>query len=150
MFSTSRPKQKIVILLIVVSFIGIGWFALVASPDETVYQRVEIGGKGWRVIGVADTPETRARGLSHRETLEPQAGLLFAFPKPGKPSFWMKDMRFPIDIIFIREGVVDSVALDQTPGDLTLVRPKGPVTHVFEVNAGEAEGVYPGEGVRLR
>ena len=101
-------------------------------------------------VEVADTPALRERGLGGRDNLCTACAMLFVFSAPGKYGFWMKDMRFPIDIIFIREGVVDSVALDQTPGDLTLVRPKGPVTHVFEVNAGEAEGVYPGEGVRLR
>lgn len=118
------------------------------SSDTTRPTHILIHEQSWQVIGIAENEETRRRGLSHREKLEPQTGLLFSFPEVGKYSFWMKDMRFPLDIIFIRpNGVVDSVASNRLPGDLTPVFPQEPILHVFEVNAGEAKDIQPGDKV---
>jgi uncharacterized membrane protein (UPF0127 family) len=50
---------------------------------------------------IANTPEKRALGLSGRETLLPDTGMLFVFDTPGSHDIWMKDMRFPIDILWI-------------------------------------------------
>lgn len=52
-------------------------------------------------IEVADTDEKRIQGLSGRKNLCGDCGLLFVFEKPGNYSFWMKDMNFPLDFIFI-------------------------------------------------
>lgn len=52
-------------------------------------------------IEIADTAEERELGLSGREPLAMNEGLLFVFEKEGKYGFWMKDMNFPIDIVWI-------------------------------------------------
>lgn len=61
-------------------------------------------------IEVADTSQKRAQGLSGRDHLNPDSGMLFIFDKPGKYQFWMKDMKIPLDMIFINQGqVVDFI-----------------------------------------
>ena len=50
---------------------------------------------------VVDTPEEKAQGLSDRPCIEADRGMLFVFDKPGQYPFWMKDMKFPIDIVWI-------------------------------------------------
>lgn len=61
---------------------------------------------------VLKTEAELQRGLSNRVSLAPNAAMLFVFPEPDIYEFWMKDMRFPIDILWIREGrVVDLVTL---------------------------------------
>lgn len=50
---------------------------------------------------VVATSEAHAQGLSGRERLEQGEGMLFIFAEEGLYSFWMKDMLFPIDIIWI-------------------------------------------------
>lgn len=55
-------------------------------------------------VEVAMTSEEHAKGLSDRESLDADAGLLFFFNNSGKYPFWMKDMNFPIDIIWIDEN----------------------------------------------
>jgi uncharacterized membrane protein (UPF0127 family) len=50
---------------------------------------------------VASTDASRTQGLSGRPCILPNQGMLFVFDKPGFYSFWMKDMKFPIDIIWI-------------------------------------------------
>ena len=50
---------------------------------------------------VAITPADRQKGLSGRPCIEPNQGMLFLFSRPGQYSFWMKDMKFSIDIVWI-------------------------------------------------
>lgn len=98
-----------------------------------------------RVV-VADTQAERAAGLSGYAGLPEDAGMLFVFAEPTQPSFWMKGMRFSIDIIWI--SYVTVVQIDasapppsqDTPDDqLPRYRPTQPITHVLELPAGAAE-----------
>jgi uncharacterized membrane protein (UPF0127 family) len=52
-------------------------------------------------VDLAKTPEQHAKGLSIKNTLNESEGMLFIFDTPKAHSFWMKDMKFPIDIIWI-------------------------------------------------
>ena len=113
--------------------------------DDEVVVRI---GKHEFVAEVRDTPEERAEGLSGREALEEGWGMLFLFSEPEVQSFWMKDMKFPIDIIWIREGQVVGVewnapaSLPTMPLSLLpLYTSPGPVDMVFEVSAGTAESL---------
>ena len=63
---------------------------------------VKIAGQSIKV-DLATTPEAKTRGLSARQDLAEGEGMLFVFDNPGKYSFWMKDMNFPIDIIWLNE-----------------------------------------------
>lgn len=56
-------------------------------------------------VEIADTEETRNRGLSYRKDLEGIDGMLFVFDTAERHSMWMKDMNFPIDIIWINESL---------------------------------------------
>lgn len=127
----------------------LGWQLWPQEPSAPFVSTVTIQNKTWRLIGIADTDTTRARGLSRRPMLDVGAGLLFVFEVPGKYPFWMKDMQFPIDIIYARDGVVDSVARHRVPGDLTLVMPQAPINQVLEVNAGEADGIQSGDRLTI-
>lgn len=82
---------------------------LAVSGKNSLQSRVSIGGEEIAVI-VADTQDARAKGLSGHNGLGPNEGMLFNFQKPGIYGFWMKDMQFPIDIIWLDENkrVVDS------------------------------------------
>jgi uncharacterized membrane protein (UPF0127 family) len=55
------------------------------------------------VADIAETNEQRTKGLSVKDTLDENEGMLFLFKTPSKHSFWMKNMKFPIDIIWISE-----------------------------------------------
>lgn len=140
------------LFLIVISTLALSFFLKKQSEgDQIVPTNISINGKTWEVVSIADTEWTRRQGLSHQEKLDAQTGMLFSFPDPGKYSFWMKDMRFPLDIIFIRpEGRVDSVVLNRQSGNLSPVLPREAITYVFEVNAGEAKGIRPGDQVEWK
>lgn len=82
---------------------------LVVSVKNSHQSRVSLGGEEI-VVTLANTPELQAKGLSGYKGLMPNEGMLFRFQKPGMHGFWMKDMLFPIDIIWFDENkrIVDS------------------------------------------
>ncbi|MBI2013734.1 MAG: DUF192 domain-containing protein [Candidatus Colwellbacteria bacterium] len=92
------------------------------------------------IVEIADTDEKRALGLSGREELKDDHGMLFIFENKHIPGFWMKDMNFAIDIIWIGE---DFIVRDITPNLLPETYPQAfyprePVLYVLEVSAGWA------------
>jgi uncharacterized membrane protein (UPF0127 family) len=106
-------------------------------------------------VDVVDTPELRARGLSGRASLAPDEGMLFLFEAPAIQSFWMKDMRFPIDIVWIRDqkivGITPAVPVPRSPRELPQFRSPVPCDVVLEVRAGAARrwGLKLGDAARL-
>lgn len=104
-------------------------------------------------VEVANDIASRAKGLSGRASLPENAGMLFTFPEPGLHQFWMPDMRFPIDIIWIESGIVVGISPDAQPETDPLYprrySPPEPVRYVLEVNAGFARtrGILTGAPV---
>jgi uncharacterized protein len=83
-------------------------------------------------------------GLSNRNDLPQDRGMLFVFEKPGYYNFWMKDMRFPLDIIFIQGDKVVSIAENvPTPkpeiNNPPLIQSAALSDRVLEINAGLSE-----------
>lgn len=93
-------------------------------------------------VEVASTVKTRERGLSGRSGLGPDQGMLFVFLKSDTYSFWMKDMEFPIDILWINgQELVDITTDVQVPSpgeEMPTYFPRSPVDKVLEVPAGYA------------
>ena len=102
---------------------------------------------------LARTDSERSHGLSDRNSLSEFAGLLFVFPEPSKPSFWMKDTNFPLDIIWIDKrlkivGIEKNVAPDSYPDTFS---PPSPIRYVLEVNGGLTDNfnINPGDDVGI-
>jgi len=60
-------------------------------------------------VETASSPETRAQGLMYRSRLVGIQGMLFIFESDDKYTFWMKNMKFPLDIIWINK---DNIIVD--------------------------------------
>ena len=106
------------------------------SPARTV----NIGGSTVRVT-VADTPSEREQGLSGQSGLNSDEGMLFIFPTDGIFAFWMKDMLFSIDMVWISaEGkivyIVHSASPDSYPDSFV---PDTAARYVLELPAGWAK-----------
>ncbi len=102
-------------------------------------------------VAFAQTPADQERGLSGTASLAADEGMLFIFGAPQSPAFWMKDMQYPIDIIWIGEdkkviGYTERAVPESYPETYTAA---APVRYVLEVNAGFAKkhGVKPGTAV---
>ncbi len=90
------------------------------------------------MVELVDTIETRALGLSFREGLSASSGMLFIFEDTEEHGFWMKDMRFPIDIAWLDEDfciihIEQNLAPSTYP---TVYEPNAPARYVLEVSAG--------------
>lgn len=87
-------------------------------------------------VEVADTDDERIQGLSGRDGLGESDGMLFVFPESGYHTMWMKDMKFPIDIIWIGEDMkIISIDKSVTPETYPrLYRPARPAKYVLETN----------------
>ena len=97
----------------------------------------------WR-LDIAATTDSRTLGLGKRPNYPTGQGMLFLFPTNEPHGFWMKDMNFAIDIIFLRQGKVVSIERAFQPTDERIVIPTRPVDQVLEVNAGEAGDIVVG------
>lgn len=106
-------------------------------------------------VEVARSPKAWQKGLSGRRDLAEGRGMLFVFPDSSRRGFWMKDMNFPLDIIWIEKGAVVDVAPRVPPASEAnppVFYPRLPANMVLEVKAGFSEkyGVKIGERVELR
>ena len=120
-------------------------------------------------VDVVETPLERSRGLSGRDSipefgLKPdgsaiEGGMLFQFEKPGVYSFWMKGMRFPIDILWLMDGrVVFIVKAAPVPlpkitdAELPVYQSPVEANAVLELNAGASDrfGIAVGDIAEIR
>jgi uncharacterized membrane protein (UPF0127 family) len=93
-------------------------------------------------VEVANTPERLSRGLSGRASLAEGRGMIFPYARADRHGFWMYDMHFDIDMVWIRGGrIVDvtSRVPHDPPGELPVYRPGVPADLILEVPAGTAE-----------
>lgn len=103
------------------------------------------------LVDIADTPEKRTLGLSGRLSLAQDEGMFFILDSPGRFSFWMKDMNFPIDIIWIdAEFKVADITKNAIPESFpNTFEPRAPILYVLETVAGWADknGIKIGDTV---
>jgi len=118
----------------------------------------EVPKNGWVIIGnhsfvvdIADTEKLREKGLSFRKTLNKDSGMIFVFEKPETHHFWMKDMDFPIDIIWIDEDLkIGNIEKNIDPKTYpNSYSPESPSQYVLEINGGRSDelGIKEGEPV---
>jgi uncharacterized protein len=126
-------------------------------PETKDIAQVEIAGKTFSVE-VADEEEEREKGLSNRKTLGENEGMLFVFEYPTIPVFWMKDMKFPIDIVWISEGKVIGWVSNVLPEpgirdeDLAVYSPPQLVDMILEIPSGTVSGqnIVEGDAVSVK
>mgnify|MGYP001579355948 CR=1 FL=1 len=127
---------------------------LISGTGEAKHTEARIGERTFKVE-VADTLVSRAQGLSGREELKEDEGMLFLFGVPARQGFWMKDMKFSIDIIWIRGEKIVGFSENLPPqGDtpLALLDTYGPpeaADKALEINAGLVSryGFKVGDGI---
>jgi uncharacterized membrane protein (UPF0127 family) len=137
---------KLMVLFIGFVF-GITLFTLpylnLISQEENK-REVKINGQ-LIIAETASTPLTREKGLSGRKSLGFNEGMLFIFEEPEKYGFWMKGMKFPIDIIWIRQNTIIGIEENLQPpsvddfSKLEVYYPPLAVDKVLELVAGRAK-----------
>ena len=131
---------------------AVWYFYQLPQTDVSPVRTLQLGGQTIH-ISVAASESVRQQGLSGRTGLAADEGMLFVFPEDGKYAFWMKDMRFSIDILWLSaDGRVVYMALNVSPDTYPQVfRPDVPARYVLELPAGyaKAHAVRVGDIVRL-
>jgi len=121
---------------------------LVGLPTTTIFTS-----KGSLKVFIADTDATQQQGLSDVPSLPDGVGMLFVFNNPGQYSFWMKDMNFPLDMVWIDSNkIVRDISMDALPSSYpSAFTPVSPISYVIEMNADTSEkfGLTKGSLVRF-
>ncbi len=136
-------------LVFVGGFLFWHYHQIVPSTASFSGQTVVVGKKVFTVDIAADFDHWR-QGLSDRPSLKEGSGMLFVFPDKQVRWFWMKNMHFPLDIIWIKDDQVVHISRNLPPeGE----KPKNtyssllPVNYVLEINAGEGSKIKVGDTV---
>lgn len=147
--TASAPKK----LLVIGGMLGlavVGWFFLRAESSlpridcatDSALEVVEVSAGNRTVRAeVAKTGEEKARGLSHRNCLNPDSGMLFSYELSGDYCYWMKDMNFPIDMVWLDDNkravtIKSAVGPETYPSSFC---PDRPARYVLEVSSGYAQ-----------
>src|SRR3989338_726742 len=107
-----RAKVFWILPFIILILVSVWWLKNNIYIDR--YPMIEIDGRSF-VVAVADEPAELQRGLSGQEA---QRMMLFVFPDSQQRSFWMQDMLYSIDIVWLDQGRVVAVDSDlPLPGE---------------------------------
>jgi hypothetical protein len=116
------------------------------SPSNLPVVPMKIGTRTFH-LEIAATPDSMETGLMKRDSMPDDHGMIFVFPDEDYRNFYMKNTRFPLDIIFVNTaGIVVSIK-QMKPYDLSLTPSDKPARYAIELNRGAAEeaGVKVGD-----
>lgn len=125
----------------------LGGLATVSTPDGLMIY-----------CEIADTPAKRSQGLMFRTRMAPDRGMLFTFPEfqePGYWTFWMKNTKMPLDILWLdQDGTIVHVEryvpiCTRTDNLCPRYRPKTAAVQVLELGAGQAATLNLSVGTQL-
>jgi uncharacterized membrane protein (UPF0127 family) len=144
-------KHAILILLAAVAVAGVLFWL---RSQKTAASQLHIGDHTTLQVEIVDSALSQAQGLSGRESLEKNTGMLFVFSRPAPRNFWMKDMRFPLDVVWIRDfevvGFQENILHPEASGgEVVRFQSRVPADMVLEINAGEValRGIKVGDKV---
>ena len=141
-----KSKKEVIILVCSIVFlIGVFFISRIFNEKNSIAEKIPpaynsallLSGSTFKVT-IAETSAELAQGLSGREPLAENEGMLFIFPVEGKYGFWMKNMLFPIDIIWFASdktliGASENVQPKSYP---EILYPPSDARYVLELPAG--------------
>ena len=147
-------KKYIAIGLVLILVVLIFLFKFLFLPNTTINPPYAKINNLTLELEIADDFNERKQGLSNRETLCKDCGMLFIFPDKQVRNFWMKDMNFPLDIIWINDDKIEGINENLLPeGEVPGKTYSSilPVNYVLEINAGLANeyGLEAGDRIEL-
>jgi uncharacterized membrane protein (UPF0127 family) len=151
-----HPKLLLITGLVLVILLSVG--AWMAFRDEApAYQRLRadssltVAGRQFE-LQLANTSAERTRGLSGQQGMAADQGMLFVFDKAASQCFWMKDMQFSIDMIWLDASRRVTAVSDRVPPASYPQSFCANGQYVLELNAGLAAelGITPGKTLAWR
>lgn len=137
------PNKKVVIGFLALFGIAFLYLSIRQWGDPIATVRIR---EAVVTVDIANSAKEQQLGLGGRLLLKNGEGMLFVFAEPGQKGFWMKQMHFPIDIVWIFQGKIVDIAPEvpapahpDTPeSELPRYYPRLPADMVLEVPAGYA------------
>lgn len=147
--SARRTQRRIGWIVVLAVLLLVGYSVVVVARDMLRPRPMVTIGKAMFQAEVAKTPDERYRGLSGKASLPRDRGMLFVFDNDERWAMVMRDMRFPIDMIWLNaQKKVVHVVRDAQPDAEPYDEHKPPVSarYMLEVPAGSAKefGIKPG------
>lgn len=143
-------RKKVVYSILVLGFV---LAATLYWHEQSSNSCTFVSGNKCVLFERADTVAKRAKGLSGRTGMPADRGMLFVFENPSDDCFWMKDMQFSIDIVWLDASrtvlkTAERVAPETYPERFC---PSSPALYVLELQAGavSAAGIQTGDRVKL-
>ena len=128
------------------------WLRFMPDKQGASVKQMQVGGQSL-AVEVADTDFLKQQGLSNRASLAPDSGMLFIYPDQAIRYFWMKDMKFPLDVLWLAGnrvvGLQENIPIKTNNGQVVRFQSNAPSDMVLEVNAGwiRSQGVKTGDMV---
>lgn len=146
-----------VIIFVLLAIFGFLVYRFIFINQEDVKKATAVIDGHSFSVEIADSASKQMQGLSGREKLNENEGMLFIFKDSSIKTFWMKGMKFPIDIIWIKEGRIMEFSENLPPPKNILnafvesVTPSAPIDSVLEVAAGTVEklGIKAGDEISI-
>ncbi|MFA5155282.1 MAG: DUF192 domain-containing protein [Patescibacteria group bacterium] len=155
MGSVKKSSFRFIVLIPALVLAGVVLALLALTWEKPALPRAAVLINGQRIeVEIAASPAELYHGLSGRSSLAADSGLLFVFADSAERVFVMRQMSFPLDIVFINQGRISKIAANLPPeGDRPrrLYTSAGPADQVLELNAGYAEqhGFQVGDRVSI-
>lgn len=130
------PALVVTLAIVAILGLGLSFVQQIARPKTTLFL-----GDGVFTAILAQTPDTRTQGLSGTSQLAADQAMLFAFTHDDRWSIWMKDMNYPIDVVWLDADkhvvyIVKNMAPDTYPKQYA---PERAARYVVELPAGTVE-----------
>jgi len=123
--------------LIITAFILVWVGGCQNSPSGLATVKMQIG-KDTFTLEVADTDATREHGLMERDSMPNGHGMIFVFAQERELDFWMKNTRFPLDILYVDAGGKVVSIKQMKAYDLSTTPSDYPAKYAIELNFGAA------------
>lgn len=133
------------IVLVIIFLLAISFFWIFSH-----YKIIDINGRKF-IAETALTAEKQAKGLGGRKNLGANRAMFFEFKRAGQYGFWMKDMNFDLDIIWILDDKIVYIAKNVSHKSLEVIKPEIEADKVLEINSGLSDeyGFKAGNRVKI-
>lgn len=146
--TASAPRRLEITIVLVSLAVVIGLGALKLFDNTRSTRTLRTVSHSYK-LEVAKTEQEHDKGLSGRKSLAKNQGMLFVFGYEEKQCFWMKGMKFPLDMVWADANKkVVFIAKKVSPDTYPRTYCSGlPAAYVIELNSGEVEaaGIHKGQ-----
>ncbi len=123
-----------IVIIVFLRFRGVDILPNIGGNDTAVIREQTFK------LEVADDEKERAKGLSERDSLDRNRGMLFIFEQKGKYGFWMRNVKFPLDLIYISDNKIVQIFKNAEPKsedeNIPVFTPDSEANFVLEINGG--------------